>query len=249
MIGIIYSASNTSDRTSGGSARMTSKRRVANPLALAVLGLLLERPMHPYEIGFTMRVRHKEESIKLNYGSLYTVVDALQREGLIVPIQTVRDGRRPERTIYALTNAGREEFYDWLRELLRVPVKEFPQFLAGVALMPALLPPEAAAVLGERADRLETEIEQLRFNLEAVVREYHLPRIVLIEGEYELAMREAELDWVRGTVRELQDGTLAWSNDELEEIAQRDWADPDQPRVPAAGRPPAEHDAEQGGVA
>ena len=75
-------------------------------LALAVLALLFERPMHPYEMAATMRERHKEESIKLRYGSLYTVVETLQRDGLIEPHETSRDGRRPERTVYTLTDAG-----------------------------------------------------------------------------------------------------------------------------------------------
>ena len=51
--------------------------RIANPLALAVLALLFERPMHPYEMAATMKERHKEDSIKLRYGSLYTVIDML----------------------------------------------------------------------------------------------------------------------------------------------------------------------------
>ncbi|HEX6673679.1 MAG TPA: helix-turn-helix transcriptional regulator [Actinomycetes bacterium] len=204
---------------------MTSKRKVANPLALAVLGVLLERPMHPYEIGFTLRHRHKEDSIKLNYGSLYTVVDALQREGMIRAKETVREGRRPERTVYALTDAGRDEFYDWLRELLRAPVKEFPQFLAGLAQIPALLPPDAAAVLEERAVRLEAQIQERRSLWETLLRENRLPRAVLIEDEYQLAMLRAELDWVRGVVREIESGELAWSYPELEELSKRTWAE------------------------
>jgi DNA-binding PadR family transcriptional regulator len=204
---------------------MTSKRKVANPLALAVLGVLLERPMHPYEIGFTLRHRHKEDSIRLNYGSLYTVVDALQREGLIRAKETIREGRRPERTVYALTDAGQEEFYDWLRELLRLPVKEFPQFLAGLAQVAALLPPDAAAVLRERAARLEGEIQRRRSLWEVLLHENRLPRAVLIEDEYQLAMLQAELDWVRGIVAELDSGALSWSYESLGELSERTWAE------------------------
>jgi DNA-binding PadR family transcriptional regulator len=91
-----------------------AKRKVSNPLALAVLGLLTERRMHPYEMAATLRGRAKEDSIKLNYGSLYSVVDALVRHGLIEVSETVRDGRRPERTVYAITEPGRTEFGDWL---------------------------------------------------------------------------------------------------------------------------------------
>src|SRR3712207_2304964 len=98
-----------------------TRRRVSNPLALAVLACLSERPMHPYEISTTLRTRGKESSIKLNYGSLYSVVEALQKHGLITVQATTREGRRPERTVYALTPAGQDEFEDWLAELLSTP--------------------------------------------------------------------------------------------------------------------------------
>jgi DNA-binding PadR family transcriptional regulator len=94
------------------------RRKVSNPLALAVLACLAERPMHPYEMSTTMRERGKHESIKLNYGSLYSVVESLHKHGLIAPRETVKDGRRPERTVYEITPAGRLEFVDWLAELI-----------------------------------------------------------------------------------------------------------------------------------
>src|SRR6476469_2609586 len=107
---------------------MANKRHPSNLLALAVLALLAERPTHPYEMDFLMRTRGLEQSIKLNRGSLYTVVETLQRDGLIVPQETQREGRRPERTIYALTEAGRANFAGWHRALLSTPAAEYTQF-------------------------------------------------------------------------------------------------------------------------
>lgn len=189
-----------------------AKRKVSNLLALAVLALLYERPMHPYEMASVMRERGKHESIKLNYGSLYTVVEALQREGLILPRETVREGRRPERTIYALTEAGRAEFLSWLRELLREPVKEYTQFAAGLSFIPALPPTEAATLLKERESLLEEEVERMRSEMKALIEgregRPRVPRLFLIEAEHELVLREAELRWVRGLAREIEDGTL-----------------------------------------
>ena len=74
---------------------MPGRRAVSNPLALAVLACLSEAPMHPYEMAATMRERGKENSIKLNYGSLYTVVDNLAKHGLIDAVEARREGRRP----------------------------------------------------------------------------------------------------------------------------------------------------------
>jgi DNA-binding PadR family transcriptional regulator len=184
-----------------------TKRKVSNPLALAVLACLYERPMHPYEMATTMRERGKDQSIKLNYGSLYTVVEALQQHELIVAQETERAGRRPERTIYRLTDAGRMELIDWVSELLSMPVKEYTHFEAGLSLIPVLPPEDAAALLAQRCDRLELEISQERSLLQ-LVGQRGVPRLNLIEGEYVLAMREAELAWTRQFADEIKSGTL-----------------------------------------
>ena len=186
---------------------MASKRKVSNPLALAVMALLYERPMHPYEMVSVMRERGKHESVRLRYSSLYSVVEALVREGLISPRETVREGRRPERTVYELTDAGRVEFLGWLRELLSVPAKEYTQFAAGLSFLPALPPDEAAELLDGRVRRLEEEVGEMRSVLDSVMAE-GLPRLFLIESEHELILREAELRWVRELVRDISDGTL-----------------------------------------
>jgi DNA-binding PadR family transcriptional regulator len=187
---------------------MATKRKVSNPLALAVMALLYERPMHPYEMVSLMRERGKHESVRLKYSSLYSVVGALEREGLIVPRETVREGRRPERTVYEITGAGREEFLTWLRELLREPVKEYTQFAAGLSFLPGLPPEEAVALLKERVLRLEVETEEMRSRLDSAMEQFNLPRLFLVESEHELMLREAELGWVRGLVEEIETGAL-----------------------------------------
>ena len=138
---------------------MASRNR-SNPLALAVLICLYERPMHPYEVATTLRQRNKHESVRLNYGSLYAVVASLERRGLITPLETARDGRLPERTVYELTDAGRVETHDWLTDLIASPVKEYPSFEAALSFLPALPPDDVIGLLRERALRLETEIAQ-----------------------------------------------------------------------------------------
>jgi DNA-binding PadR family transcriptional regulator len=186
---------------------MASERKVSNPLALAVMALLYERPMHPYEMVSVMRERGQHESVRLRYSSLYSVVEALGRGGLISPRETVREGRRPERTVYGLTEAGRFEFLSWLRELLREPVKEYTQFAAGLTFLAALPPSEALALLKERTSLLEEEVREMRSRLDAAM-EGGLFRLFLVENEHELVLREAELEWVRGLVREIETGKL-----------------------------------------
>jgi len=183
------------------------RRRIANPLALAVLVTLAERPAHPYEVATILRGRAKHDSIKLNYGSLYTVVNGLLRFGLIEPLETEREGGRPERTVYAITDPGRIEMVDWLSELISTPVKEYTQFEAGLSLLPALPPGEAQWLLVERARRLEAEIGHIR-SLHGLAREKGLPRLFAVEGEYRLALLEADLAFTSELAREIADGTL-----------------------------------------
>jgi DNA-binding PadR family transcriptional regulator len=205
---------------------MPGRRAVSNPLALAVLACLFERPMHPYEMATTMRERGKEHSIKLNYGSLYTVVDNLAKHGLIEAMAPSREGRRPERTVYRLTDAGRIELEDWMSELLAEPVKEYPQFEAALSLLPVLHPDKVAELLRTRIRLLEKEIGEVQVLIDYAAKA-GLPRLLLIEGEYHLALREAELTWVRKLAGELEAGTLegqaAWQQ-VFETGEQPDWA-------------------------
>ena len=184
---------------------MAGRRAVSNLLALAVLVSLTERPMHPYEMATTMRSEGKERSIKLNYGSLYTVVNNLARHGLIEAVEAGREGRRPERTVYRITDAGRKEIDDWMAELVAVPVKEYPQFEAALTELAVLTPGRALELLRDRVRALEQAITAVRAELAELT---WLPRLFMLEAEYHLAMREAELAWVRGLVTEFEDRTF-----------------------------------------
>ncbi|MBB5923432.1 DNA-binding PadR family transcriptional regulator [Actinoalloteichus hoggarensis] len=189
---------------------MATRRKIANTVALAVLGLLHERPMHPYEIASTLRERNKDNSFKINSGSLYDTVEALARHGWIEPVQTVRAGRRPERTVYRCTDLGHEEFVDWLDELLREPVAEYPRFVAAVSYLGALGPERAAAALTERAGHLIRRIDETRAAHAETIDGGGLPRLFMIEVEFLLHAWEAELDWIRATVDEIRAGSLSW---------------------------------------
>jgi DNA-binding PadR family transcriptional regulator len=198
---------------------MPKPSRPSNPLALAVLALLFERPMHPYEMAATLKDRHKEESIKLRYGSLYTVIDALLARSLIEARETSRAGNRPERTVYILTGAGLDALRDWMRDLLRHPAKEFTQFEAGLSLLPVLPPDEVVTLLRDRALHLsgqvwkmEGELAELSQHdigalsgqeLPAAMKGQKFPPLFTIESEYRLAMIRAELAFVTELVRRI----------------------------------------------
>jgi DNA-binding PadR family transcriptional regulator len=163
--------------------------------------------MHPYEISTTLRTRGKEHSIKLNYGSLYSVVESLRRHGLIRALETSRQGRRPERTVYEITEAGVAEHDDWLAELLSTPQREFTSLEAGLSLMAGLPPDEVARLLEERAGRLHFELRGLDATHEAVV-ESGLPELFLIEDRYRRHLLAAELEFVERLAGAIRSGEM-----------------------------------------
>jgi DNA-binding PadR family transcriptional regulator len=182
------------------------RRKVANLMALAVLSLLKPGyPMHPYQIANMLRRTGKERDMPIKVGSLYTVVRNLQRHGFIETTGSRRAGRRPERTEYVITDAGRTELRDWLRELVAVPEAEYPRFQAALSVLSTLHPDEAAASLRARIDALEDDIAARQ---DALVHSQGTRRLFLIEAEYALEMRRAEAAWVRRLLTEITNGNF-----------------------------------------
>ncbi|MEU7056479.1 PadR family transcriptional regulator [Streptomyces sp. NPDC046197] len=182
------------------------RRKLGNPLALAVLATLSQKPMHPYEIAQTLRRQGKDTSTKINYGSLYTVVQSLEKHGFVEVTDVERQGNRPERTIYGLTDAGRQEMTEWMSDLMAVPVKEFPIFETALSLMGVLHPDDVVRLLEERLGALEVQAASGRGALEKLYET--LPRLFLVETEYQVHMVEAQAQWVRGFLDELRNGSL-----------------------------------------
>ncbi|MCI0708985.1 MAG: PadR family transcriptional regulator [Chloroflexi bacterium] len=180
-----------------------------SPLALAILALLHEAPMHPYRMQQLIKERNKEEVINVKQrASLYQTISQLLRAGLIAFWETERQEGFPERTLYRVTDEGQETALMWLREMLSTPAQEFPEFPAAVSLLPLLTPEDALHQMEIREARL---IEQkARLDEE---RQVNLPRLYLLEAEYMQTVLEAELRWVRSVIADLRSGQLTWDQD------------------------------------
>jgi DNA-binding PadR family transcriptional regulator len=177
-------------------------------LALSILELLDERPMHPYELASTMRQRHQDEFVRLNFGSLYHTVDVLERNGWIVPTEREKEGRRPERTVYRLTDPGREVLLRVVSEIIAQPRREYLHFSAGLMFMHHLDAKSAVARLEERSQALLQIITKLTHILDELSGGHR--RLSLIELEHKIALLEAERAWVQKIANEITDGTLEW---------------------------------------
>ena len=188
---------------------MANKRKVGNPLALAVLSYLTMRPMHPYELSRTLRDNGDARSIKFNHGSLYMVVQQLAKAGYIAEQETSREGQRPERTIYAITDAGRREVHDWLSELIGQPEHEYPHFVTALSLIAALPPAEVVPLLRTRLEALAGQRAEIQGMIDSSLAQ-GVPRLFLVEEEYRRALIDAESAFVERFIAEIGDPEAGW---------------------------------------
>lgn len=188
---------------------MANKRKVGNLLALAVLSYLTRAPMHPYELSRALRDNDDVRSIRFNHGSLYMVVQQLAKAGYIVEQETTRAGQRPERTVYAPTDAGRNELRDWLRELVEEPQHEYPHFVAALSLIAAIPPSEVVALLGNRLGRLAELRAEIRDLIDTTIAKDVHP-LFLVEEDYRLALLDAESVFVEQFIERITNPTTGW---------------------------------------
>jgi DNA-binding PadR family transcriptional regulator len=202
---------------------MTGKRKVGNLLALAVLSYLSQQPMHPYELGRTLREHGDDRSIKFNHGSLYMVIGQLAKAGFVTEQGTSRAGQRPERTVYALTDAGRGELRDWLAELVEQPQHEYPAFVAALSLISALPPGQVLDLLRARLRNLARQQAEARGLVDTSLAN-GVPELFLIEEEYRLALLEADAAFTGRLIQRITDPATNWTGQ---------WADFHGDEIPA----------------
>jgi DNA-binding PadR family transcriptional regulator len=178
-------------------------------LAMVLLALLMEAPMHPYRMQQTIKERGQDQLVNVaQRNSVYQALDRLVRDGLARPAGTTRDPGRPERTVYQITDEGAATMRRWLVAMLPTPAREFPEFPAALAFLAILEPAEVGKLLTARS----REVEQ---RLATVIGQAPpgLPRLFLIEDEYRAAMLRAELAWLATIIDDLATGRLTWDEE------------------------------------
>jgi DNA-binding PadR family transcriptional regulator len=188
-------------------------------MGLAVLGLLAGGPLHPYRMQRLLKEWGKDQVVNVGQrANLYKTIKRLHDAGFIAVHQTERDQGYPERTVYELTEDGRGTMHAWLSEMISTPRNEYPQFPAALSFLMLLGPEESRQVLARRADILR---EQLAV-IDGGLKEYAdtLPRVTMLETEYQRAITAAELRWVRRVIEDLRTGALAWSEDDFATASQ-----------------------------
>ena len=188
-------------------------------IALAILTMLYEEPMHPYRMQLLIKERGKDEVINVTQrASLYQTINRLEREKLIQPQSVSRDENRPERTVYELTDQGRKTMIDWMHKVLSTPSPEFPEFPAALSVLAVIPAKDARQQLERRVAALEPELKRLDGIL---AQTSFLPRIFVLEIELLRANCATELKWVRSIVEDLRSGKLTWNEKWLRQMAKK----------------------------
>ena len=196
---------------------MTSAGPRRSTLAMVLLALLMEAPMHPYRMQQTIKERGQDQLVNVaQRNSVYQALDRLARDGLVRPAGTTRDAGRPERTVYEITDEGRATMRRWLTAMLPVPAREFPEFPAALAFVAILEPGQVRSLLTERVAALEEKTAAIEGQAPP-----GLPRLFLLEDEYRTAVLRAEVAWLRGLIADLADGRLTWDLAMIEETLTR----------------------------
>ncbi|MGH7704781.1 MAG: PadR family transcriptional regulator [Candidatus Dormibacteria bacterium] len=213
-------------------------RRDNDLLSLAALGLLAERPRHTYEIQRVLRERHKEFASGTPR-AIYRAVDRLCQGGMIALADTVREGHRPERIVYRATEPGREELRHWLIDLLALPQADPSSFAAAVSMIGYLHSGDALRALAQRVGQLQGRIAALDAVLSSLLEQFKMPRLFLLEREYERSLWRAELEWVSQLIEELRSGALAVDQSWLQEELGDEGPTSPELGAPLALQPPA----------
>ncbi|WP_236795699.1 PadR family transcriptional regulator [Amycolatopsis sp. GM8] len=188
---------------------MAAAKQMLTPLAMAILELLHEKPMHPYEMTQVMRHRRVDYRVKLRPGSLYHTVERLEAQGFIEVVDTQRHGRRPERTVYAMTGKGRDTFANQTRDMIATPAQEYPQYPVALSAASELDKDDAVDQLKMRVTALKARIASDEVIISQVL-ERDLPRMWWIDYAFIHDQRKSELAWTEQLVADLESGRLPW---------------------------------------
>ncbi|WP_085370888.1 PadR family transcriptional regulator [Leifsonia sp. NCR5] len=182
------------------------------PLGVAALALLVERPMHPYEMYQTLVQRSEERVVKVRPGSLYHTVDRLAGQGLVRAIGTEREGNRPERTTYEITESGYLVLTERVAEILATPINEYPEFPLALGESHNLPVESVIQLLRNRVALIRADLASMDAGI-ADLEAKRLPRKYWINVQYSRAISEVEATWLESLIDDLVSGELSWSEE------------------------------------
>jgi DNA-binding PadR family transcriptional regulator len=181
-------------------------------LGVAALALLVERPMHPYEMYQTLVQRSEERVVKVRPGSLYHTVDRLAASGLVRATGTEREGNRPERTTYEITERGSLALSGRVAEILGTPVNEYPEFPLALGEAHNLPVESVIQLLKNRVSLIRADIADLDDGIRSIQAK-QLPRKYWLNVQYTRALSDVEASWLESLIHDLESGGISWTEE------------------------------------
>ncbi|WP_246563601.1 PadR family transcriptional regulator [Paenibacillus montaniterrae] len=192
-----------------------------SPVALAILCFLIEEPMHPYRLQQLIKERGKDEVINVRHRtSIYQTIDRLYRDEAIAIQGKKKNEGRPDLVVYEITELGRDAAYSWIREMISTPAQEFLEFPAAVSFLVLLTPEEVARLFQQRVNALVHSSKRLAEQFQ-IGESLKLPRLFLLEAEYQRVVLEAEINWLQSVIADIEANRLTWNMEELRERAKQ----------------------------
>lgn len=191
-------------------------------LGISALALLVERPMHPYEMYQLLIQRHEDRVVKVRPGSLYHTVHWLESREMVRSTSTEREGNRPERTIYEITAHGEAMLAERVSEMLATPVNEYPEFPLAIGEAHNLPRATVIELLTQRCALLEADFSEI----EATIRDLEERKVepmYWINADYSRVMRDAELRWLQQLLADLGTHAILWpQNDQAQRLLSKE---------------------------
>lgn len=187
----------------------TSRTAPLTPLGVAALSLLVEEPMHPYEMYQLLIARHEDRLVKVRPGTLYHAVGRLEEQGLVESVGTDREGNRPERTTYRISKTGRKALTQRLQDMLATAAYEYPAFPLAVAEAHNLPAGVVIELLELRLAGLQEQLDLLLRGEDVVINK-KIDRKYWIDIQFQQTMLRSEIGWIRGFQEQISSGELPW---------------------------------------
>lgn len=164
-------------------------------IRLVLLGVLCMKPMHGYEIKHIIE-DHMGDWTDIKFGSIYFSLSKLAEENNIEVVEESRQGNRPSRTIYRITDKGRQEYQKLLRKLFTSNNRTLYSLDIGIFFIKDLPKEEAVKYLDDQIKKTARALEYLRSHSDQLKNNPEVPKQASIITDHSQKHTEAEYNWL-----------------------------------------------------
>ncbi len=165
---------------------------------LLVLGLLIDRPMHGYEILHQLQSTGIDLWWSISPAAIYYSLSKLHRQGLVFEVKAPGEG--PERSVYHLTDKGLEAFFVNMEEALASEEPNRSEYDLGIFFLNKF-PQDRAVELLERRLAFLRRREQELAEAQLQVQSDPLHHAILVRHA---TCTKVEREWLEGIIYHLR---------------------------------------------